>query len=182
MTGVDLDGFERTVGTGAAKRRHRYRRMEGVPVKDGKEALLVNWLTIEIARPNGEVTCRNGFVTNLPVNRQTVVDLATCGRARWKIENDTFNVLKNNGHRLEHTFGHGQNTLASVPVALNLPAFATHNACDLVAPSWQQARRNLGARNRLFTHIWSITADHVFRSWHALMRTIITAVPPPRTA
>jgi hypothetical protein len=72
--------------------------------------------------------------------------------------------------------------LASVLVALNLLAFAMHNACDLVAGPWQKARQKLGARNRLFTHIWSITTYHVFLSWHALMRTIITGVPPPKTA
>ncbi|MDJ0611990.1 MAG: ISNCY family transposase [Kiloniellales bacterium] len=182
LTGVEIDGFERTVGTGAAKRRHRYRWMEGVPLRDSKDALLVNWLEIEIAKPNGKVTYRNSFVTDLPVNRQTVADLAACGRARWKIENETFNVLKNNGYHLEHNFGHGKDTLASVLVALNLLAFAMHNACDLVAAPWQKARRKLGARNRLFTHIWSITAYHVFRSWHALIQTIITGVPPPRTA
>lgn len=182
LTGVQCEGFERTVGVGAAKRRHRYRWMEGVPLRDSKDALIVNWLEIEIAKPNGKLTWRNSFVTNLPVNRQTVADLVACGRARWKIENETFNVLKNNGYHLEHNFGHGKNTLASVLVALNLLAFAMHNACDLGARAWQQARHKLGARNRLFTHIWSITAYHLFRSWHALMQTIITGVPPPRTA
>lgn len=182
LTGVDLDGFERTVGAGAVKRRHRYRWMEGAPLKDGEEALRVNWLEIEIAKANGKVTYRNSFVTDLPVNRNTVVDLVACGRARWKIENETFNVLKNNGYHLEHNFGHGKDTLASVLVALNLLAFAMHNACDLVAASWREARRKLGARNRLFIHIGSITAYHVFRSWSALMRTMITGVPPPKTA
>jgi hypothetical protein len=144
--------------------------------------LIVNWLEIEIAKPNGKLTWRNSFVTNLPVNRQTVADLVACGRARWKIKNETFNVLKNNGYHLEHNFGHGKDTLASVLVALNLLAFAMHNACDLGARAWQQARHKLGARNRLFTHIWSITAYHLFCSWHALMQTFITGVPPPRTA
>ena len=33
---------------------------------------------------------------------------AACGWARWKIENETFNVLKNNGYNPEHNFGHGK--------------------------------------------------------------------------
>jgi cytochrome P450 len=49
----------RTVGVGAARRRHRYRWIEGVPLRDGKDALVVNWLEIEIAEPNGKLT-RNG--------------------------------------------------------------------------------------------------------------------------
>ena len=46
------------------------------------------------------VTYRNSFITDLPVNRDTVAELAACGRARWKIENETFNVLKNNGYHI----------------------------------------------------------------------------------
>jgi hypothetical protein len=57
-----------------------------------------------------------------------------------------------------------------------------HNGCDLTEERWQKAREKLGARNRLFIHIWSITAYHIFPSWGALMRTIMTGVPPPKAA
>jgi hypothetical protein len=30
------------------------------------------------------------------------------GRARWKIENETFNTLKNQGYNFEHNYGHGK--------------------------------------------------------------------------
>jgi hypothetical protein len=32
-------------------------------------------------------------------------------RARWKIENETFNTLKNQGYHFEHNFGHGDQPL-----------------------------------------------------------------------
>jgi hypothetical protein len=182
LTGVELDYFSETVGVGSAKRVHRYRWMQAVPLRDGKDALDVNWLEIEIATPKGKVTYKNSFVTDLAVTRASVAEIAACGRARWKIENETFNVLKNNGYNLEHNFGHGKETLASLLVALNLLAFAMHNACDLIEASWQSARQKLGARSRFFAHIWSITAYHIFPSWAALMRTIITGVPPPQRA
>ena len=118
----------------------------------------------------------------MTVGHENVAEIAACARARWKIENETFNVLKNNGYNLEHNFGHGKDTLASLLVTLNLLAFAMHNACDLMVGRWQEARQKLGARNRLFIHIWSITVYHVFPSWRALMRTIITGVPPPKIA
>jgi hypothetical protein len=71
---------------------------------------------------------RNSFVTDLEVGPDTVVDLAACGRARWKIENESFNVLKNNGYHLEHNFGHGKANLSAVFVSLNLLAFAFHTS------------------------------------------------------
>jgi len=182
LDGVELDGFSETVGKGSAKRIHRYRWMEGVPLRDGKDALIVNWLGIEISKPNGKVTYRNSFVTDLAVDRKTAAQIAACGRARWKVENETFNVLKNNGYNLEHNFGHGAETLASLLVVLNLLAFAMHNACDLMERSWQEARQKLGARNRLFEHIRTITAYLLFPSWYSLFRSIHSGVPPPQTA
>ena len=48
------------------------------------------------------------WVTSLPVGKANVADIAAAGRARWKIENETFTVMKNHGYELEHTFGHGE--------------------------------------------------------------------------
>lgn len=182
LTGVELDSFAETTGAGSAKRIHRYRWMTGVPLRDANDALTVNWLEIEISNPKGKVTYRNSFVTDLEVTKATVADIAACGRARWKIENETFNILKNNGYNLEHNFGHGKQTLASLLVALNLLAFALHNAADLIEKLWQMARQKLATRSRFFAHLWSITAYHVFSSWKSLLATMITGVPPPQTA
>ena len=88
----------------------------------------------------GKRTYYNSFVTDLPVTADTVAELAACGRARWKIENETFNVLKTNGYNLEHNFGHGKQTLASIFLTLNLLAFAFHTAAHLAV--WPGERRS----------------------------------------
>ena len=48
------------------------------------------------------------------------------GRARWKIENEGFNNLKNHGYHLEHNFGHDQQHLSEAFFVLNLLAFFMH--------------------------------------------------------
>jgi Transglutaminase-like superfamily len=95
-----------------------------VPLRDGADAMTVNWLMIEIRNPAGAVTYRNSFITDLPVGRDTVVELAACGRARWKIENESFNTLKTKGYNLEHNFGHGHQHLSAVLAILNLHGFS----------------------------------------------------------
>ncbi len=45
------------------------------------------------------------------------------GRARWRIENKTFNTLKNQGYHFEHNYGHGDQNLATVLVLLMFLAF-----------------------------------------------------------
>ena len=169
-------------GKGSRRRVHRYRWMADLPLRDGDDALRVNWLEITSARPDGKVTYRGTFVTSLPVDRDNVAELADCARARWKIENETFNVLKQHGYHLEHNFGHGKDTLAGVLVVLNLLAFALHTACDLAESLWRQARARLGPRVRLFEHLRTVTEYQTFPDWSTLMVLLATggaAAQPP---
>jgi hypothetical protein len=82
-------------------------------LRGDEKAMTVNWLMIEIGDGDGKVTYRNSFITDLDVGRENVAELAAAGRARWKIENESFNVLKTKGYNLEHNFGHGKQHLAT---------------------------------------------------------------------
>jgi hypothetical protein len=123
-------------------------------------------------RAKGRRTYANSFVTDLPVTADTVAEIAACGRARWKIENETFNVLKSNGYNLEHNFGHGKETLASVLVTLNLLAFAFHTVSQLCVLAWRTALAARGARYRFFEHLRTVTAYIVFDDWPHLLHAI----------
>ena len=59
-------------------------------------------------------------------------------------------MLKSNGYNLEHNFGHGKETLASVLVSLNLLAFAFHTAAYLGLLAWRAAVAAGGAKSRFF--------------------------------
>ena len=106
LRGIDPPTRRAASGKGARRRIHRYRWMTGLPLRGTDDALRVNWIEIQSAKPGGPVTYRGAFVTNLPAHRGNVAELARCARARWKIENETFNVLKQHGHHLEHNFGY----------------------------------------------------------------------------
>ena len=89
-------------------------------------------------------------------------------------------MLKTNGYNLEHNFGHGKETLASVLVVLNLLAFAFHTAATLAALAWRQAVIARGATYRFFEHLRTITAYVVFQDWDHLLRSITAAaIRPP---
>lgn len=50
---------------------------------------------------------RYKWITNFRVTPNNVIELANeGGRLRWKIENEGFNVQKNGGYALEHTYSH----------------------------------------------------------------------------
>ena len=180
VTGVALPTHTVRVKRGREWVTHRFRWLTQVPLRDGKDALTVNWLEIEIRNPAGQVTYRNSFITDLPIERDTVAELAACGRARWKIENETFNVLKCGGYNLEHNFGHGKDTLASVLVVLNLLAFAYHTVASLAVLAWRAAVAAKGATYRFFEHLRTITAYVVFQDWTHLLNSIAAAaIRPP---
>jgi hypothetical protein len=63
------------------------------------------------------------WVTDLRVTKGTVYQLRRGERARWRIENETFNTLKNQGYHFEHNYGHGYQHLSVVFAVLMMLAF-----------------------------------------------------------
>ena len=182
MKGTEFEDMLVTVKQAGKKLNYRYRWFTGAPLREGKDALTVNWLGVTITNAKGKVTYDGAFVTSLAITRGNVMEIAACARARWKIENETFNVLKNNGYHLEHNFGHGKQNLAMTFAAMNLLAFAFHTVCDCLEDLWNAAREAKRARKRFFEHIRTITAYLIFPDWDTLMTTLIKSKPPPEIA
>jgi hypothetical protein len=157
---------------------YRYQWLSDVPLRGDAEAINVNWFSIGISDDGGTVTYRNSFITDMPVHRANVADMAAAGRTRWKIENEAFNTLKTNGYNLEHNFGHGQQHLSSVLATLNLLAFACHTVCDLADKPWRAARRELVTRQGFFHTMVALTKYLVFSCWDHLLGTMAFARPP----
>ena len=63
------------------------------------------------------------WITDLPVTRAEAPATAWMARGHWKIENETFNTLKNQGYGLEHNYGHGHRHLANTLATLMMLAF-----------------------------------------------------------
>jgi hypothetical protein len=76
----------------------RYRWLTGLPYQTFK----LSW--IECLETKDDQTGRFVFVTDLTVDSENIVELATSGRLRFKIENEGFNTLKNGGYGLEHKY------------------------------------------------------------------------------
>ncbi len=179
IDGAELTRHEVQVRKGKTRQTHRYRFVEKVPLRDGKDAVLVNWIGFDSLNAKGAVTYKMAFVTSLPVAKSNVAEIAACGRAGWKIENEGFNVLKNNGYELEHNFGHGETNLAMTLAALNLLAFAWHTVLDLLEPPWRKAREAAEKRTSFFAHLATLTTLAVFPAWSDLLEALATFIIPP---
>ena len=180
LHGAELQEHRQTICKRGKRTTIVYRWLTAVPLRATEDAIAVNWFSIEIFNDKGKRTYHNSFVTDLAVSADTVAELAACGRARWKIENETFNVLKTGGYNLEHSFGHGKETLANVLVILNLLAFAFHTAAYLAVLAWRAAVIARGPKYRFFEHLRTITTYVVFQHWDHLLQSIAAAaIRPP---
>lgn len=88
--GAELERCEEKVRKGKALETRRHRWIEAVPLRDGMDAMTVNWIGFEIRDAKGRVTYSMAWVTSLAVSKDNVAEIAACGRAQWKIENEGF--------------------------------------------------------------------------------------------
>lgn len=160
-------------GQGKKQRTLTYRFVNNLPLRDGPDALEVNWCEIIEQDANGKTLYHNTFATNLHLSAQTVVRITTWGRARWKVENEGNNVLKTKGYNFEHNFGHGKHYLATMLLSLMLLAFVFHTLFDLLDIRYQAIRARLGPRSTFFGDLRTLTRFHLFKSWSQLLHFML---------
>lgn len=146
-----------------------YRFARHLPLRDGDDALRVNWFSLSSVRDDGKCLYHNDFATSHPVTTGKVVNLVKAGRCRWKIENENNNTLKTKGYHFEHNFGHGKQHLANLLATLALLAYLVHTVIDLMDDRFRTLLHTIGSRERLFDDIVTLTTFLCFKSWTALL-------------
>jgi hypothetical protein len=127
-----LDALERGKwheGPACRRRFYTYRLARGVALT-GTGRVRGTFLEVWSHNRSGKQLYYNAWFTDLEVSADNVAEIMGIGRSRWKIENEQFNVQKNQGYELTHNYGHGQQTLSMVFYMLNLLAFLAHMILD----------------------------------------------------
>jgi hypothetical protein len=122
---------------------------------------------------DGEVAKRFSWVTQLDIDADNVAKLVVGGRCRWKIENETFNTLKNQGYHLDHNFGHGQKNLSTVFATLMFLAFLVDQVQQLCCPLFAEAMGRFNTRRAYWHHLRCCVEAFSLTSWSNLYRAII---------
>jgi hypothetical protein len=94
-------------------------------ILNGKnQDILVNYFRYtERNKETNEVIYFNEWITDISLQSIDIQELVDVARARWKIENETFNTLKNQNYNFEHSYGHGKKHLSTIFALLMLTAF-----------------------------------------------------------
>ena len=159
--------------------RHRFRFLNGVPLNDSNQELLINFLEYWEIRPNGRQQ-HFSWVTDFQLDEQNVFQIMRGGRARWKIENETFNTLKNQGYQFEHNFGHGKQNLSVVFALLMMLAFLVDQTHQLCCPLFRAVWNKLGSKRMLWERIRSFFLEYVVYSMREIFEALCYGYDRPR--
>ena len=149
---------------------HTYRYANNLPIKQGDDALSVNWVELTVINTKTrEILYKNSFITDFKIDRTNVLSIVQAGRTRWKVENENNNILKTKGYHLEHNFGHGDKFLANTLLTLNLAAFLAHTFLEFVDKKYKAVRSVLSVRKTFFNDLKALTRYLFFSSWSQLI-------------
>ncbi len=154
-----------------------------LPLNKAHPHLRVNFLQCIERGADGNVRRQFSWVTDLVITAENARHLARGGRSRWKIENETFNTLKNQGYHFEHNYGHGEQNLSVVFAMLMMLTFLVDQTQQLCCPLFQAVHKKLGSRRMVWDHLRSHFRHIRFVSMQHLYEVVLNGtgkeLPPP---
>ena len=152
---------------------HCFRILNDVPLNKSNQDLRVN--VVEYWEHNTKTgkTRRFSWITDFTVTRDNAMLVMRGGRARWKIENETFNTLKNQGYHFEHNYGLGKQHLSTIFVMLMMPAFLVDQIQQLCCRLFQAVWRKAVNKKNLWDWMRSLFRLAAVESMEELYRAIL---------
>ena len=146
---------------------HEFRMYTDVALNSCHADYKVNVLLYTETDKNGKQQ-HFSWVTKLALSKDTVYQVMRAGRCRWRVENETFNTLKNQGYNFEHNYGHGKENLCSVLTMLMMLAFLVDQVQQLCCKRYQETRKHVGTLRVLFEKVRVLIEYVLWDSWLSL--------------
>jgi hypothetical protein len=150
---------------------HCFRIVYNAPLNKSNQDRRVTFVEYWEDNPKKSKRLHFSWITDLEITEENVVQFMRGARARWKIENETFNTLKNQGYQFGHNFGLGKQHLSEVLVLLMMLAFLVDQIQQLCCPLFQAAwkrwktKRSFWEKVRFHFHGFLIdTMEELYRS------------------
>jgi hypothetical protein len=153
---------------------HRFRYLNQVPLNASNQDLLVNFLEYWEITP--KKVQHFSWVTDFTITESNAYKLMRGGRARWKIENETFNTLKNQGYHFEHNYGLGKKNLSLNFTMLMMLAFLVDQTQQLSCKLFKAVLKKQGSKKALWDRMRSMFKEHIFSSMQMLYEAILFGI------
>ena len=157
---------------------HRFRFVNDVPLNASRADVQVNF--IEYWEISQDQVQHCSWVTDLRVSKRNVYQLMRGGRARWKIENETCNTLKNQGDNFEHNYGHGEQNLSVVFATMLLLAFLVDQTQQLCCALFRAVWAKLGSKRLLWERLRALFYDYRLESMRELFEALLYGIEKHR--
>lgn len=169
-----VKGITREVKITVGKNKYIFRYLNNVPLNNTKDAPNVNFFECEWAEIKGRQVQKGrcGWVTGHKITDKDLYELMRGGRARWKIENETFNTLKNQGYQFEHNFGHGNKNLHTVFAFLMMLAFLMDQVQEATCGLFQKAMEHKRTRRAFWEAMRAFFYTYFIDSWQDLFTAL----------
>jgi len=155
------------------KEKYSYQYLNDVNLTGDKDSISVNWCSVEVTDENGKVIYSGTFATDYRIDSMNIEKIIEIGRARWKIENENNNTLKNGGYNLEHNFGHGKDGLSELLFTLNILSFLTHTICLKYDDGYKELYELINNRKTFFNHVSTFTTFFYIENFSTLWNSMI---------
>lgn len=157
---------------------HEFRFINGVPLNQSNQDLPVNFVEYWESSPKGRR--HFSWITDFTIARENVYQITRGGRARWKIENETFNTLKNQGYNFGHNYGLGKKHLSTIFTQLMMLAFLVDQVQQLTSKLFKAVWKKCGSKRELWEHVRSLFKTFILKSMQELYRAILHGYEKPR--
>ena len=125
---------------------------------------------------------RFAYITDIEIADNNVAKLAKGGRTRWKIENETYNTLKNRGYNLEHNYGHGENNLTHNFIMSMFIAFLIDQVQELSCYTFKKLVDKYEQRTRMWNKLKIHFEMLDFFDWDQFYYRVFYVEMPPETS
>ena len=156
---------------------HRFRILNECPLNKSNQEMQVNFIEYwEHSQKKGKVIYHNTWITDFTLTKENAYIIMRGGRARWKIENETFNTLKNQGYNLGHNYGLGEKYLSPVFVMLMMLAFLVDQTQQLCCTLFQSVWKKLRSKSTLWESIRSYFKCFQVESMESIFRALLYGI------
>src|SRR6266478_1582179 len=154
----------------AAGIEHQFRFVNDMPLNESRSDVRVHF--IEYWEVSEKKVQHFSWVTDFRVTKSNVYTLMRGGRARWKIDNETFNTLKNQGDNFDHNYGHGEQHLSVVLATLMMLAFLVDQTQQLCCGLFRAVWHQLGSKRLLWERLRALFFDYALESMRQLLEVL----------
>lgn len=143
--------------------KHQFEYVNNVLLCNTSPQLRVNFIHYTQTDKNGKKTTFT-WITDIKLAENKLKTLMKAARARWKIENETFNTLKNLGYNFEHNYGHGQDHLSTMFAYLMLLAFYIDQLIQACCHIFKQIEEKIATKIKIWQTIKAIFQTTLVKS------------------